>query len=65
MIAHQIKPGDRFLDEETLIIYRIETVQPPENGQVVVVARYSEQQRTRTFTWDADADVPNITRRQP
>lgn len=62
MKAHEVKPGDRWLDSETLVIYRIEEVRPPQDGRVVVVARYSEQQRTRLLAWDSGQEVPNLTR---
>jgi hypothetical protein len=62
MKANQIKPGDRFLDSETGVVYRVEQVQPPTEGYVTVIVRYTEQNLTRTFTWETDAEV-NITER--
>lgn len=65
MKAHEIKPGDRWLDSETGVVYRVEAVTQPEDGRVVATVRYSDQNRTRTLSWDTDQEVPNITRREP
>lgn len=57
MKAHEVQPGFRFLDEETGVVYRVEQVKPPEEGRVTIVTRYTDQNRTKTFTFEADAEV--------
>lgn len=63
MKANEIKPGDRLLDTETYIVFRVEQVEL-RDGRVFAVVRYSDQNLTRNKSWEPDAEV-TLSRREP